>query len=154
MPCRPTPLVQSRLSARLAQLFSPPLTLPYSRRGWRLARRLQPAADAPLAGAGAAPLSGGLPLGVWSLPPAARDTSPATSSSPPAALGALGEAVPPAPVAEAERCRAAGRLRPPKGVRVRLADLSLLCETVDASGWAPKSTWAPSSRVDGYPKGC
>ena len=122
------------------QVFSPPLQLAYSRRGWQLARRLQPAPAAPLAGAGAAPLSGGLPLGVWSMRPSA--------------LAALGRAVPPAALVEAERCWAAGRPRPPKGVKAYLADLSLLCEALDSTDWEPQKTWAADARLDGFVAGC
>jgi hypothetical protein len=129
-------------AAARATLYSPPLNLSYSRRGWRLLRRVQPAARAALAGAGAAPLSGGLPPGAWSLPLPL--------------LERLGRAVPAAPGEAAERCWEAGKLRIPKGgaVRVLLADLSLLCEAADTAGWSPAETWTPTPRLDSYPQGC
>ena len=129
----------------LAQVFSPPLDLTYSRRGWRILRRVLPAAEAGLEGSGAAPLrsgGGGLPPGVWSL---RLDL-----------LGKLGRLVPTAPGVAAERCWEAGKLRPPKGVSVRvlIADLSLRCDALDTTDWSPVATWAPNSRLDSIPMGC
>ena len=37
----------------------------------------------------------------------------------------------------------------PKGVALRLANLSLLCEALETTGWEPPARWAHDQAVDG-----
>ena len=117
-------------SSQLYSPFAPPLTTAFSSRGWRMVRRLRPAPSAALAGLDAIPWheenfgGGALPAGVWSLPAGS--------------IASLADdLVPAVPGAEAERCTRtkAGRALLPRSLTPMLANLSLVCEVVDVSGW-------------------
>ena len=95
-----------------------------------MVRRLRPAPSAALAGLDAIPWheenfgGGALPAGVWSLPAGS--------------IASLADdLVPAVPGAEAERCTRtkAGRALLPRSLTPMLANLSLVCEVVDVSGW-------------------
>ena len=137
-----------------AELFTPPLSGSYSSRGWPLVRRLEPAFTAPLLGEAprewraARPLtSDGLPAGAWSAPLALVRTAKTLP-------------VPDAPGVESERCLEQARdARRPKGkattkggapvAAVLLADVSLTCETIEWSEWAPSDVWRHTPAIDG-----
>ena len=126
-------------------VFSPPLVTPFSRRGWRLTRRLLPAPEAALAGRDATSLGESVGAltglsGVWSVP--ARTVASMAD-----------ELIPASPGAHAERCFESGKppkvVKPPKGVTLMLANLSVLCEALDTSALEPRARWTHDPAVDG-----
>jgi hypothetical protein len=130
-------------------VFSPPLTCAFSSRGWRMARRVPPAAVAALAGADATRLADGGARAVLA-------GLGAIWSAPASVVPSMGEALlPAASGGEGERCldeRAKGAPRGqllPPGVAPMLANLSLLCEVLDTSGWEPTSRWQYEPHGDG-----
>jgi len=138
---------EAKLDAESAAVFTPPLRTGFSNRGWRIARRLQPAPDAPLEGSNASrwgalePAARALPAGAWSLPAANV-----------ADLGAL---APASPGFAAERCLEAaprsrgGAARLARALRPMLASHAVLCEAVDSVGWDPAKLWAHDDELDG-----
>ena len=126
-------------------VFSPPLTGAFSSRGWRVTKRVHPAPKAALAGGEAIRLddrNSGALNGVWSLP-ARLVASMADSPK------SLDELIPPTSGTAAERCYGMKKLPLPKGVVTMLANLSLLCESLDTTRWEPPGRWAHDPQIDG-----
>ena len=136
--------------------FSPPLTTPFSSRGWRMVKRLSPSQDAALPGLDATDLAEdarALPPGAWSL-----------SAS---EVASLDELVPAAPGPEVDRCfgrkrtggkrQSGGAAKADRGdgllrgsnLRAVLANLSLVCEALETRGWEPQSRWKYDAAIDG-----
>ena len=104
----------------------------------------------------AAVADGHWPAGAWSFPATLTES-----------VGrSLDGRVPSSPGAEAERCllqqaaferggsskakRKKGAAGPSKGaLTAMLADVSLLCETIESTGWLPTKTWGHDARIDG-----
>ena len=57
--------------------------------------------------------------------------------------------IPPTSGTAAERCYGMKKLPLPKGVVTMLANLSLLCESLDTTRWEPPGRWAHDPQIDG-----